>query len=213
MMLPIDPTVLAAFAMASFAVTASPGPDTLLILHRSVSGGQRVGLATVAGVQVGLVGHTLLAVFGLSLVIVSSPVLFRAIAAAGALYLGWLAIRILRSGVLEDDAEAAGRPSLRALPAFRDAVLCNALNPKVILMFLALMPNFVDIERGSVPVQLAVLGALMIAINTVWQVPLSLGAEAAGIWLRRPTVKRVIDWVSGGVLAAFAILLVTEHLL
>jgi len=209
----IDPATLIAFAMASFAVTASPGPDTLLILHRSVAGGQRVGLATVAGVQVGLLGHTLLAVFGLSVVIVSSPVLFRGIAVAGAVYLGWLAFKILRSGVLDDAEDPRGGRRAACLPAFRDAVLCNALNPKVILMFLALMPNFVDIERGSVPLQLAVLGAVMIAINTVWQIPLSLAAEAAGAWLRRPLVKRAIDWGSGGVLAAFAILLVTEHVL
>lgn len=206
----IEPATLAAFAAVAFALVVSPGPDTMLILHRSVSGGQRIGLATVAGVQLGLVGHTLLAVFGLSLVIASSQLLFKGIAVAGALYLGWLAVRSVRTGVLELNGEVAG-VTLDWVRACRDAMLCNILNPKVILMYFALMPNFVDVERGHVPIQLAMLGAVMIAINTVYQVPLSLVADAAGRWLRSPLVKRTIDWAAGGILAMFAAFMLYEH--
>lgn len=207
----IEPATLATFSAAAFALVVSPGPDTMLILHRSVSGGPRIGLATVAGVQLGLVGHTLLAVFGLSLVIASSEVLFKGIAVAGALYLGWLAVHSVRAGVLSLNGEVA-RATVDWVRACRDAMLCNFLNPKVILMYLALMPNFVEVERGHVPVQLAVLGAVMIAINTVYQVPLSLAADAAGRWLSSPLVKRTIDWAAGGILAMFAALMLYEHI-
>lgn len=209
--MPIEPATLATFSAAAFALVVSPGPDTMLILHRSVSGGQRIGLATVAGVQLGLVGHTLLAVFGLSLVIASSQFALKGIAIAGALYLGWFALRSVRTGVLEVDGNVA-RATLDWVGACRDAMLCNILNPKVILMYLALMPNFVNIERGDVPLQLALLGTVMIAINTVYQVPLSLAAEAAGGWLRSPVIKRVIDWTAGSILAMFALLLLHEHI-
>jgi threonine/homoserine/homoserine lactone efflux protein len=77
--------MLAAFVLAISAIVLSPGPDTMLILRYTMNGGQRVGLATVAGVQAGLAVHTTLAVLGLSLVIASSPTLFQAIAVAGAL--------------------------------------------------------------------------------------------------------------------------------
>lgn len=207
----IEPATLAAFSAVAFALVVSPGPDTMLILHRSVSGGQRVGLATVAGVQLGLVAHTLLAVFGLSLVIASSPFLFKGIAVAGSLYLGWLAVRSVRAGVLET-LNKAGSTTSDGVTACRDAVLCNILNPKVMLMYLALMPNFVDLERGDVPAQLAVLGAVMILVNTVWQVPLSLAANAAGRWLGSPIVKQTVDWAAGGILAMFAVLMLYEHI-
>lgn len=209
-------TTLAAFSATAFALVVSPGPDTMLILHYSMSGGHRVGLATVAGVQFGLVGHTLLAVFGLSLLIASSPLVFDGIAVAGACYLGWLGVRSIRSGVLEAGGLTGSRRShstVGRLSACRDAILCNVLNPKVILMYLALMPNFVDVERGHVPTQLLLLGLVMIAINTAWQVPLSLAADAARRWLSSPLVRHSVDWTAGGILMMFAGLMLHEQIM
>ena len=212
--MPVDLATIAAFSAASVAIVLSPGPDTMLILRYTMNGGQRIGLATVAGVQIGLMVHTLAAVLGLSLVIASAPVLFKGIAVAGALYLGWLAIESVRAGIVRlngggpDDAG----PVLRARKACRDAVLCNVLNPKVILLFLALMPNFVDPSRGQVPAQLAVLGVVLVLINIVWQLPLAFAAEAIRRWLGSPTVQRWVNWGTGGVLMTFAVLMLYEHI-
>jgi threonine/homoserine/homoserine lactone efflux protein len=208
--MPVDPVTLAAFVLVAWAVVLSPGPDTMLILRTTMTGGQRAGLATVAGVQAGLVVHTTLAVLGLTLVIASTPALFKAIAAAGALYLAWLAIESVRAGAVPMDGGGPVPPS--ALGAARDALLTNLLNPKVILVFLALMPNFVNVDQGRVPVQLAILGAVLILVNIAWQVPLSLAAEGLRRWIGTPKVQRAVNWGSGSVLMLFAAALLYEHI-
>ena len=146
--MPVDPSTLVAFIAATLAVIVSPGPDTVLILRYTVSSGRGVGVAAVAGVQLGLMAHTLLAVVGLSVVIASSTVLFTLIAIVGALYIAWLGIQGIRSGVVHVSGTAD--PGVSHAKALRDAVLTNLFNPKVILLFLALMPNFVDLPRGGI---------------------------------------------------------------
>lgn len=208
-MLPVDPTTLLAFIAAALVLVISPGPDTLLILRYTMASGQRVGLATVAGVQLGLIGHTAAAVIGLSLVIASAPVLFRMIAILGALYLVWLGVQNLRAGTTM--LAAAGGPAIHGAKACRDAMLTNLLNPKVILLFLALMPNFVDLERGGAPAQLATLGVALILVNTVWQAGLALTAEGARRLLGRAGVQRAVARATGVVLLVFAALMLIEH--
>lgn len=208
--MPVEPSTLAAFVLAAWAVVLSPGPDTVLILRYTMNGGHSVGLATVAGVQAGLVVHTTLAILGLSLLIASSPALFKAIAVAGAFYLAWLALQSFRAGVVRMDGGRGAPPG--RLKAARDAMLTNLLNPKVILVFLALMPNFVNVGRGEVPLQLAILGFVLILVNIMWQVPLSLAAEAARRWLGTAKAQRAVNWSAGMVLALFAVFLLYEHI-
>lgn len=209
---PVDPATLGAYVIASSAVVVSPGPDTLLILRHSMASGPRVGLATVAGVQMGIAMHTLLAALGLSVIIASSPTLFTAVSVAGAAYLGYLGLTSFGGALvrIDDSGRTVGAGPWRAA---REAVLCNLLNPKVILLFLALMPNFVDPARGAVPVQLAVLGAVLLAINIVWQVPLAFAADMVRRLLGNPTVQRGVSWVTGLILIGFALLIVYEHVL
>jgi homoserine/homoserine lactone efflux protein len=205
----VDPANLGAFVAAALIVVVSPGPDTILILRHAIAGGRRIGLATVAGVQIGLVGHTLLAVVGLSLVIASAPVVFSIIAVAGAAYIAWLGYDSIRSGVIR--IEATAKAGLTPLRGLRDAAVTNLLNPKVILLFLALMPNFTDVERGNVPLQLATLGVVLIGINTLWQVPLALAADAIGRLVARPALQRVLNVGTGAILIGFAVFLLVDH--
>lgn len=206
-----DWAALLGFVLTAGAVVVSPGPDTMLLLRTTMAGGTRLGMATLAGIQLGLVGHTALAVAGLSLVIVGSPLLFKGIALAGALYLAWLALDSVRAGVVRIDDGRRG--SARATRALRDAMLTNLLNPKVILLYLALMPNFVSIEAGHVPTQLAFLGVVLIGINVAWQVPLCLAAEGMRRWLGTPSVQRAVNWATGAILLTFAALMLWEHLI
>ncbi len=206
--MPVEPAILGAFVLAAAALVISPGPDTMLILRYTMTSGQRVGLATVAGVQLGLAVHTLAAVAGLSVLIVSIPALFQAVALAGAAYLGWLGLQSFRAGVMAVSAEGA---RVGAVKACRDAMVTNILNPKVIVLFLALMPGFVRPERGSVPLQLVTLGIALIAVNVVWQVGLALLAEWARRWLADARVQRAVSWATGAVLLVFAALMVAEH--
>ncbi|MCK5546407.1 MAG: LysE family translocator, partial [Rhodospirillaceae bacterium] len=97
-MLPVDISTFGAYLLTVSAVVLSPGPDTIIILRNTLSSGPRIGLVTVAGVQTGLVVHTLLAVLGISVLIASSPVLFKAVALAGAIYIAWIGVQGFRDG-------------------------------------------------------------------------------------------------------------------
>ena len=208
--MPVEPATLAAFALTAAAIVVSPGPDTFLIL-RSALTGRAAGYAAVLGVQLGLLVHTAFAIFGLSLLIAHSPVLFNAVAVGGAVYLAYLGIQGLRAtAALAIDGDAAEAQPLRAL---RDAMLTNLLNPKVLVLFLALYPNFVASTRGQVPAQLLTLSATLIAINVAWQAPLAWGAHQLRRWLLRPKITGAIARTASAVLIAFAVLLLYDHFL
>ena len=207
--MPVAPATLAAFALTALVIVISPGPDTMLIVRYGLTSGHRAAFAAVAGVQLGLVVHTLLAIAGISVLIASSPVLFQGVALAGAGYLAWLGIQGLRGpGVFSVDAAPAAAPPLRAM---RDAILCNVLNPKVIVLFLALFPNFVRVDQGNVTAQLMTLSATLVLINVAWQAPMAWLAKEARRYLLRPRTQRLISTLTGGVLLLFAVLMVYEH--
>jgi len=208
---PVEPATLGAYAVAVLAIVVSPGPDTMLILRYALTSGQRAGFAAVAGVQFGLMIHTVLAILGISLLVASSPLLFKAVAIAGAAYLAWLGIQGFReAGTIRLDGSK--RP-VGAARACRDAVITNVLNPKVILLFLALLPNFVDTGRGDVPAQLITLAAVLIVINVMWQAPLAWAAQIIRSWLVKPAVQRAVSRLTGAILLLFASLMLYEHLL
>lgn len=206
-MLP-DFALLGTFALAATAIVVSPGPDTMLILRAALTSGRGAGFAAVSGVQLGLGVHTALAAAGVSTLIAASPFLFKTLAVTGACYLAWLGVQGFRSGgrlvVGAAQVVTVGR-------ACRDALLCNVLNPKVIVLFLALYPNFIDTGRGHVARQVAILSAILLMINVAWQTGLVLGADFARRWLVRPVVQRAIGQGTGAILLAFAAAMLWEH--
>lgn len=211
MAFPIDFATYSAFILTASAIVLTPGPDTLIILRYALSSGRNVGLATVLGVQVGLVGHTLLAILGISVLVASTPILFKAVALAGAAYIAWIGIQGFREqGLLR--VGATGQPTVSGHKAFRDAIFCNLLNPKVILLFLALFPNFVDDTRDDVPLQLIALSLGLIVINVLWQAPLAFAAEAVRRWLKNERTYKLITHSTGVLLIAVAVLMVYENL-
>ncbi|MFN4088135.1 MAG: LysE family translocator [Alphaproteobacteria bacterium] len=207
--LPVDLPVLAAFVAATLLLVLSPGPDTMLILRYTTGSGRATGLATVAGVQTGLAVHTFAAAAGLSLLVAASPAALGAVATAGAAYLAWLGWQSFRAGVLPLD-RVAGQARIGPLRAWRDAMLTNLLNPKVVLLFLALMPQFLRPNGWSVPAQTAVLGVTLILVNTVWQTVVALLADAVRRWLGHPLVQRAVSWATGAVLIGFAVLMLRD---
>jgi len=208
---PIDFATYSAFLLTASAIVLTPGPDTLIILRNALSSGRNVGLATVLGVQFGLVGHTLLAIFGISLLVASTPWLFKTVALVGAAYIGWIGIQGFRKhGLLH--VGASGKPPVSAHKGFRDAVLCNLLNPKVILLFLALFPNFIDRSRDDVTLQLVSLSLGLIVINTLWQAPMAFAAEAVRRWLKNEHIYKLITHTTGVLMITVAVLMVYENL-
>jgi threonine/homoserine/homoserine lactone efflux protein len=139
------------------------------------------------------------------------PLGFKIIAIGGAAYLGWLGVQTLRGGVL---TMSAGQPELKlsALGGLRDATFTNLLNPKVIVLFLALMPQFVVLERGQVAMQMLLLSAWLVLMNILWQVPLALLADTMRRFLLQPQAQRALNWIAGVILLFFAGLLLWEYI-
>ena len=210
--MPVELTTLVAFVVTILALVLSVGPDTLLIIRYTMSSGSRTGAATVMGVQLGLFTHTALAALGISLVIASSTIAFKSIAVVGAAYLAWLGIQGFRSGLINVEAMAGGRV-VGPIVGMRDALLTNLFNPKVIVLFLALMPNFVDPARGRIWPQLVTLSIALFAVNVVWQMGIMLVADRARVWLGRPAVQRAVSWSTSAVLFVFAGGLLIDHVL
>ncbi|MBR8116405.1 LysE family translocator [Burkholderia cenocepacia] len=162
----IDFSTLALFSGACLALTITPGPDMLLIASRSVSQGRRAGFATLAGIQAGTYCHALAAAFGLSQLFVAVPLAYDAVRFAGAAYLLYLAWKTFRSSATALSPVASPRRHSTAT-IFRQGLTTNLLNPKMALFVLALFPQFVRPEHGSIAVQILVLATVLNLIGLV----------------------------------------------
>ena len=162
----VDLSTLALFAVAALALTATPGPDMLLIASRSMSQGRGAGFATLAGIQVGTYCHALAAALGLSQLFLIVPVAYDVVRYAGAAYLLYLAWKTFRAnGTIFAPTGGLKHHPLSAM--FRQGLLTNLLNPKMALFVLALFPQFVRPEAGSVALQIMVLATVLNAIGLV----------------------------------------------
>ncbi len=154
------------FAATVFVLNATPGVDMMLVLASTLKRGVRAGLMTSLGVAAGCSVHTLLAAFGLAALLGASAAAFMALKWAGAAYLVWLAIGMFRQALQGDASVIAavdGTAPDTGWAAFRRGVLTNALNPKVALFFLALLPQFIAIDAPRKTVAFLFLGAWVIA--------------------------------------------------
>lgn len=156
---------LVEFIVASSLLTLMPGPDILFVMAQSVTQGRRAGISVALGLCSGLFVHTALAALGISLVIASSPVLFAAIRYAGILYLVYMGVMSLRSR--DGEAEVRGITGASFGRLYRTGITMNLLNPKVILFFLALFPQFLGPSGQSSPTDILILGATFAAVAVV----------------------------------------------
>lgn len=159
MMWPVEPVVLLAFIPAGLALNLTPGADMMFCLGQGLRGGPRAGMAANFGIAAGGMVHTLLAGLGLGAIVAAHPFAFEAIRWLGVGYLCWLALQALRGGLPDAARVSEARPLGRV---FREALMVNLLNPKVILFILAFLPQFVDPARPVLP-QFLTLGAVFCA--------------------------------------------------
>jgi threonine/homoserine/homoserine lactone efflux protein len=194
-----DPHTLLVFAPAALALLVVPGPAVLYIVTRSVDQGRTAGLVSVAGIHVGSLVHVAAAALGLSAILASSALAFGVVKYAGAAYLIVLGIQKLREKP-EESGIGAGTPSRSLRRVFAQGVVVNVLNPKTALFFLALLPQFVDVDRGVVWVQMLALGLTFILLGICSDGAYALLAARAGGWLRASTgFGRAQRYVTGGV--------------
>ena len=197
--------VLAAFSFAVLLLAITPGPDMTLWMSRTIRDGRAVGLMTLLGTNLGIAVHTLLVAFGVSALIVASPVAFLVLKTGGAGYLLWLAIQAVRNrSVLS--VKASGKTDASMGKAFLNGLWVNLLNPKVIIFFMTFLPQFVSVRDPHVTGKLIFLGVLSIVIALPIAIVVVVSAHGLADWLKRkPQVMRVVDYVFAGVFSVFAV--------
>ena len=196
-----DRSQLLEFLAAAFVLVLVPGPNTMIILAQGLSG-RAAALATVAGVELGTIVHTLAAALGLSALLLTSKLLFNAVKFIG---VGYLIVIGVRTFVQQPPKVSEGR-TLRPSTAFRRALVTNLLNPKSALFFLAFLPQFVRPERGHVFVQFVLLGMMVSAIGICIGSTLALTAGSLADWLsRNASFQRWQQRVSGTILVTVAV--------
>ncbi|OLL81733.1 Threonine efflux protein [Pseudonocardia sp. Ae168_Ps1] len=199
-----------AYTFAFVLLLVVPGPDFALVLRNAGTGGRRAGIATALGVGAGLAVHAVGVALGLGAIIAASATLFAIVKFVGVAYLAYLGIAALwaglrrprPSGTPATDDEPAAPSGPRPFAAhFRQGLLCNVLNPKAILVYLALMPQF--LPAGAALGATLTLSTITVASAVVWFVLVACTVAATGQVLRRPRVRRSLDALTGTALLAF----------
>lgn len=197
----MDIHTLLLFAATVLPLICVPGPDMLFIASQALGGDARTGLRATAGVCTGYVVHSLLVALGLAAVIAASPMLFNALRWIGVLYLVYLAARLMRSAMRPGQFDL---PTATATMPWRRGFLTAVLNPKGMMIYFAILPQFMHAGHG-VALQAMLLSAIFIAlcalVYSVLSVALASTGRAGGLSDRR---RRCVEGVSGGMLIAAA---------
>jgi len=201
---------LIVFAALSLGLAATPGPNMLYLVSRSLAQGTGAGLVSLVGCQLGSLLIMLCAAAGITAALLAIPYAWDALRLGGAAYLAFLAWQCLRPG---GQPIFAPRPMPREprLRLFSVGVATAALNPKVALFYMAVLPPFIDAARGHVFLQGAVLGAVQVAVCAAFDAVIVFGAAGVSRFLgTRPSWMAVQRWVLGGALALLAAKLATS---
>ncbi|KMO31122.1 lysine transporter LysE [Methylobacterium variabile] len=205
-----DTSSLLAFAALALGMVLTPGPNMVYLISRSISQGRTAGLISLGGVALGFVFYMLCAAFGITALVLAVPYAYGTIRIAGALYLLWLAWQAVRPGG-RSPFQIKDLPRDSARKLFLMGFLTNLLNPKIAVMYLSLLPQFIDPGHGSVLGQALVLGATQIAISVFVNAVIALSAGSLAMFLtRHPSFAMVQRWIMGTVLAALAVRMATE---
>ena len=197
----VETFTLLAFIPAALALNLTPGADMMLCLGQGLRGGPRAALAADFGISAGAMIHVTAAGLGLGAVVATSPWLFDAIRWLGVGYLLWLAFAALRGGTIRP----TGGSVIFARRAFREALLVNLSNPKVILFALAFVPQFVDPDAGSILGQFLIFGAILSLGGLLINGFVGVFAGSVGQYLAgSPGFARGLGYASAAIFVALA---------
>lgn len=200
--------VLGVFAVA-LAMVLTPGPNMVYLVSRSISQGRSAGLVSLGGVALGLVVYVIATNLGLAAVFAAVPTLYLVIKIVGACYLLWLAVSAVRGTTKVFEVEGLHRDSNRRL--FTMGLFTNLLNPKMAVMYISVIPQFVDPAAGSVFLQGIALGGVQIGVAVTVNALIVVGAGSIARFLAlRPTWMRMQRYVMGNVLGLLAVRLATD---
>ncbi|NUP78754.1 MAG: LysE family translocator [Nonomuraea sp.] len=210
--MPLDGHLLALFTVTTIVAMIMPGPDMLFVLGCGMRGGARAGLLATAGVATSEAVHVAVAAAGLAALFAAVPVAFTVVRVAGAAYLIYLGVRMLRNrkGGLSEMPEMGGGMSGRR--AYLSGLLTNLLNPKMVTFTIAFLPQFINPALGQVWLQFAVLGAILIALEFVVDGAVGVLAGRIGGWLRRKAAaRRRVEVATGGLFIGLGLKLAVDQ--
>ena len=190
--------LLIAFVVASLALLATPGPDLLAVIGRGVGQGRYAAIVTVIGYALGDAIQTTFAILGLSALIRSSAIAFEIVKYIGAIYLVFLGIQEIRHK--QSRMVKKSKEIISPAVVLRQSIVASILNPKTALFFLAFLPQFVDVTKGNIKVQLFILGIVFMVLGIVAYAPIAYFAGSIGHWLQ--TKQKIVEnlrWVTGSI--------------
>ena len=201
---------LYAFAAVALGMALTPGPNMIYLISRSICQGRKAGLISLAGVALGFVFYMLCAAFGITALLMAVPFAYDALRFGGAIYLLWLAWQALKPGgrsPFQVRELAPDRPRKLFLMGF----VTNLLNPKIAILYLSLLPQFIDPQHGSVLAQSTMLGGIQIVLSISVNATVAMMAGSIAAFLNgRPTWLVIQRWLMGTVLAGLAFRIAAE---
>ena len=203
-------STLLGFALVSLGMVLTPGPNMIYLISRSIAQGSVAGMVSLGGMALGFVFYMLCTAFGITALLFAVPYAYDALRVGGALYLLWLAWQVLKpNGLSPFQVRELPVDSPRKL--FMMGFVTNLLNPKIAMLYLALLPQFIDPAQASVLTQSLVLGSTQIAISVSVNAMIALAAGSIALFLgTRPTWLLVQRWLMGTVLAGLAVKMAFE---
>lgn len=200
-----------AFALVSLGMALTPGPNMIYLISRSISQGRTAGLVSLGGVALGFIFYMVCAAFGLTALMMAVPYAYDALRIAGVLYLLWMAWQSVRPGGRSPfQLKELPRHSPRKL--FLMGFLTNLLNPKIAIVYLSLLPQFINPTHGSVLGQSLLLGMTQIVISVSINAMVAISAGTIALFLvRRPSFGVIQRWLMGCVLTGLAVKIASER--
>ncbi|AOR33547.1 lysine transporter LysE [Streptomyces fodineus] len=205
----VDVSGILGVAVVALGMVLTPGPNMIYLVSRSITQGRRAGMISLGGVALGFLVYLLAANLGLSVVFLAVPELYVAVKLAGACYLAHLAWNALKPGGVSVFApQDVPHDSPRRL--FAMGLMTNLLNPKIAIMYVSLIPQFIDLDRGHVLLQGLVLGSVQIVVSVAVNLTIVLAAGTIAVFLaRRPSwlkaQRRLMGTVLGGLAVSLAV--------
>lgn len=199
-----------AFALIALGMVLTPGPNMVYLISRSICQGRAAGLISLGGVAFGFVFYMLCAALGITAIVMAVPYAYDALRFGGALYLLYLAWQAVKPGG-RSPFQVKNLPKDSPGKLFTMGFLTNLLNPKIAVMYLSLLPQFISPEHGSVLTQSLILGFIQIGISVSVNAMIAVAAGTIAVFLAsRPTWLVVQRWLMGTVLAGLAVRMATE---
>ena len=201
----IDPSSLYMFIAASFLLCLAPGPDNIYVLTQGMTKSKKAAIVTTLGLTSGIIIHTSAAAFGISVIFQTSELAFNLVKYIGAAYLLYIAYQAFRHR--NDKLDLSVQDSSNELKKmYAKGFIMNILNPKVSIFFLAFLPQFVNPQLGSVPMQMIILGLVFMALTIVVFSSIGIaGNMLSSKLMKNPSISKILNILTSFVLGALAV--------